>query len=69
MSLINKYEAEQGFIFRNKSTGDELGSVLYLGINDSIDNYDQIKQPIDIIEGEASIEYVVEVEDANNSSK
>lgn len=42
---LRKFVAEQGKVWKVKATGDILSSELYLGINDSIDNYEQVDEP------------------------
>lgn len=39
---IKKYIAEEGKVWKSKLTGDILSNEIYLGINDSIDNYEQV---------------------------
>lgn len=43
--LNNEYFADEGKVFQIKDTLQILSSVLYLGVNDSIDNYQQIDIP------------------------
>ena len=42
---LRKIVAKQGKVFKHKITGDILSNELYLGINDSIDNYEQVDEP------------------------
>ena len=42
---LRKFIAEEGKVFKHKITGDILSNELYLGINDSIDNYEQVDEP------------------------
>lgn len=42
---LRKFVAEQGKVWKHKVTGDILSNELYLGINDSIDNYEQVDEP------------------------
>ena len=42
---LRKFVAEEGKVFKHKITGDILSNELYLGINDSIDNYEQVDEP------------------------
>ena len=44
---MNKLIAKEGKVFKNKLTGEMLGFELYLGKEDSIDNYEEIIKPID----------------------
>ena len=53
---LRKFVAEQGKVWKVKATGDILSNELYLGINDSIDNYEQIDEPLP--EGEPNVEPV-----------
>lgn len=39
-----KHTAEQGLIYKSKIDGALLANVIYLGINDSIDNYEQVDE-------------------------
>ena len=39
---MNKLVAKEGNVFKNKLTGELLGAALYLGIHDSIDNYEEV---------------------------
>lgn len=39
---MNKLVAKEGQVFKNKLTGEMLGAELYLGIHDSIDNYEEV---------------------------
>ena len=39
---MNKLVAKEGQVFKNKLTGEMLGAELYLGIQDSIDNYEEV---------------------------
>ena len=51
---MNKLVAKEGKFFKNKLTGELLGFELYLGIHDSIDNYEQVDKPVEeeIAQGE-----------------
>ena len=51
---MNKLVAKEGNVFKNKLTGEMLGAELYLGKNDSIDNYEQVDKPVEeeITQGE-----------------
>ena len=51
---MNKLIAKEGKVFKNKLTGEMLGAELYLGIHDSIDNYEQVDKPVEeeITQGE-----------------
>lgn len=45
MATIRKATAKDGCVWKIKSTGMILSEVLYLGNNDSIENYEQIEKP------------------------
>ena len=49
---MKKYIAQEEHIFKRISDGMILGSILYLGVNDDIENYIEIKEPkeLEIIE-------------------
>ena len=50
---LRKFVAEQGKVFKHKITGDILSGELYLGINDSIDNYEQVDEPkVEVADGQ-----------------
>ena len=51
---MNKLIAKEGKVFKNKLTGEMLGFELYLGKEDSIDNYEQVDKPVEeeIAQGE-----------------
>ena len=40
--MNNHYIAESGKIFKSKLNGSLVGEELYLGIHDSIDNYEEV---------------------------
>lgn len=40
-----EYYANEGYVFKSLVTGEVLGNYLCLGINDRIDNYEQILKP------------------------
>ena len=42
---LRKFVADAGKVWKVKATGDILSNELYLGINDSIDNYEQVDEP------------------------
>lgn len=46
--ILVKLEADEGNTFTKKDDNVMLGSVLYLGKNDSISNYTEVPKPIDI---------------------
>ena len=41
---LRHYIAQEGKVWKHKTTGD-ISTELYLGINDSIDNYEQVDEP------------------------
>ena len=47
---MKEYQAEKGMVFRSKIDGAILSNTLILGINDSIDNYEQVDESILIVE-------------------
>lgn len=42
MTTLRKATAKEGYVFKLKGTDQILGSVLYLGKEDSIDRYEQV---------------------------
>jgi hypothetical protein len=40
--VLKKYNAANGYVFKHKESGNILSEVLYLGINDSIENYEEV---------------------------
>ena len=42
---LRHYITQEGKVWKHKITGDILSNELYLGINDSIDNYEQVDKP------------------------
>jgi hypothetical protein len=40
--MLRKFDADLGKVWKSKLTGDELSETLYLGKQDTIDNYEQI---------------------------
>lgn len=45
--MNNHFIASEGKIWKSKITGDILSSELYLGKEDSIDNYEEIYKPLE----------------------
>lgn len=43
--MLRYFKAEEGKVFKSKLTNDILSEELYLGIHDSIDNYEQVEIP------------------------
>lgn len=43
---MKKYYAQEGKIFKSKIDGAYLSSVLILGRNDSLENYEEVDPPI-----------------------
>jgi len=54
----NEYRADNGKTFIAKSTGDDMGTILCLGIGDNIDNYEEVEM----------VEIVEKMEDENENS-
>ena len=52
--MNNHYIAESGKTFKSKLNESLVGEELYLGIHDSIDNYEQVDKPVEdeITQGE-----------------
>lgn len=40
---LNKITAEEGYVFKSKESGEIIGNVIYLGKNDSADNYEEVE--------------------------
>lgn len=57
--------AEEGKIFKNKISGDILTKKLYLGCNDTADNYEEISEVEAYAEAENDTEQTKETEYAN----
>ena len=49
---LRKFVADEGKVWKHKVTGDILSNELYLGINDSIDNYEQVDEPKEVVDDE-----------------
>ena len=47
--MLRYFKAEEGKIWKSKITGDVLSSELYLGKEDSINNYEQVDEPVEEI--------------------
>ena len=43
---MEQYTAQESKIFKSKIDGAYLSNILILGINDSIDNYEQVDPPV-----------------------
>lgn len=43
---MKEYTAQEGKIFKSKIDSAYLSNILILGINDSIDNYEQVDPPV-----------------------
>lgn len=50
-TMINKYIANNGFIFKSKVDGVFLSNILILGKEDAIDNYEEVDES-EIVEDE-----------------
>ena len=57
--------ADEGKIFKSKISGDILTNILYLGCNDSADNYEEISEVEAYAEAENDTEQTKETEDTN----
>ena len=57
--------ADTGNVFRSKISGDVLTDRLYLGCNDSTDNYEEISEVEDYAETENDTEQTKETEYEN----
>lgn len=44
---MRKYDAKEGYIWKSKINGEILSECLYLGINDRIENYEEIEKPME----------------------
>lgn len=60
------YEANEGYIFRNKDNGYTC-SIMKLANADSIDNYEVIEKPIEEVESEPTYEELLEMYRKENS--
>lgn len=49
---LRKFVADEGKVWKHKPTGVILSNELYLGINDTIDNYEQVDEPKEVIDDE-----------------
>ena len=45
--MLNYHKAEEGKVWKHKSTGEPLSSELYLGKEDVIENYEPVKEVLD----------------------
>lgn len=45
--ILKKYLATDGYIFKKKENEQLLTEILYLGINDSIENYEEVLKPLE----------------------
>ena len=43
---MKEYTATEGKVYRSKIDGAYLSNILILGINDSVDNYEEVDPPI-----------------------
>ena len=68
IEIKNKFTvitADTGNVFRSKISGDVLTDKLYLGCNDSADNYEEISEEDAYAETENDTEQIKETEYAN----
>ena len=52
---MEKHYAQEGKVFRSKIDGAILSNILILGKNDSLDNYEEIDEPIYTEEEEENV--------------
>ena len=52
---MERYYAQEGKVFRSKIDGAILSNVLILGKHDSLDNYEEIDEPIYTEEEEENV--------------
>lgn len=57
---LRKFIAEDGKVWKHKITGDILSEILYLGINDSIDNYEQIDKLLPEVSDDSTFQAVLD---------
>lgn len=50
--VLRKIVADAGKVWKHKITGDILSDELYLGVDDSIDNYEQVDEPKEVADDE-----------------
>lgn len=43
---LKRYTAEEGKVWRSKIDGSYLSNTLILGVEDSLDNYEQVDPPV-----------------------
>ena len=68
IEIENKFTvitADTGNVFRSKISGDVLTDRLYLGCNDSADNYEEISEVEAYVEAENDTEQTKETEHEN----
>ena len=68
IEIENKFTvitADTGKVFRSKISGDVLTDRLYLGCNDSADNYEEISEVEAYVEAENNTEQTKETEHEN----
>lgn len=51
--MLREFKAREGFVWKDVSNGQVLSEILYLGINDSIDHYEEILKEPDVIDEES----------------
>ena len=62
---VSVITADTGNVFRSKISGDVLTDRLYLGCNDSVDNYEEISEVEAYAEAENDTEQTKETKYAN----
>ena len=50
--MLRIHTAKHGYIWKSKLTGDILSETIYLGINDTIDNYEEVLIEVPVEEKE-----------------
>ena len=45
--MVNLIKAEEGKVWKSKINGSVGGNLILLGVNDSLDNYEQVDKPED----------------------
>ena len=53
-----KYQADEGKVFAKKSNGEIVGRIICLGVNDSIDNYEEVDEPLQSTDNDTEEEAV-----------
>ena len=64
--MLRIADAKEGKIWKSKLTGDILSNRLYLGINDSIDNYEEVDEIVEEVVEQLIEEQNEIIEETNN---